>query len=288
MTSTLQQQQQQSSQDEFNLPQTSDMIEDRDLKFISDYLKESDKDALRQHVFKVWSDCITTAHAYRCIKSLSFLYPKIHRHYIYEKEIAQSSAKSSLQFLDLGCCFATDTRQLVRDGVPPSNIVAIDVVPDYWQFGTKLYKDADTLGVESRFGNTISDQSFASDLNNTRDYVWTGLVLHVLTKQDVEGLLRRVYGFLKSGGTYFGTCVGSEVEQVWIPNTSSSPRYLHSDVSLTALLTTLGFKDVKVQSYDSKELQMSLRQQNAAQTQILEWKADGNIQKRILVFSAKK
>ncbi len=33
---------------------------------------------------------------------------------------------------DVGCCFGQESRKLIRDGFPEANIVASDIIADYW------------------------------------------------------------------------------------------------------------------------------------------------------------
>jgi hypothetical protein len=78
-------------------------------------------------------------------------------------------------------------------------------------------------------------------------HVWTGLVLHVLSEAGVESLVRSVFAMLRPGGTYFGTCAGSESPTVWQPEFAGrSPGFLHTGASLKALLESIGYEDVVV------------------------------------------
>ncbi len=42
-----------------------------------------------------------------------------------------------------------DTRKLQLDGWKPQQIVAVDIVEDYWIFGLRLCKDKETLPVKN-------------------------------------------------------------------------------------------------------------------------------------------
>jgi len=155
-------------------------------------------------------------------------------------------SNSKARYLDLGCCFATDTRQVMMDGWNPKNLFAVDIVDDYWKFGLNLFKDAETLPIESRFGNVITDEKLCKDIGQF-NVIWTGQVLHVLNQSDVEQLIRRIFSLLESGGIYFGTCVCADTPGEWKPSPTIPVRYLHSLESLKALLTDIGFVNVEIQ-----------------------------------------
>jgi len=224
-------------------------ITDEDLQFISKYLKITDSEILRDHVFKIWSECTASVWAYQCIKRLAFLRPRMTEHWYFQTILSLKESKPNAKFLDLGCCFATDTRNLALEGWNPENIKAVYVVEDYWKFGLSLFKDADTIKIQAEFGNVIADDSFAKSIG-TFDVVWTGAVLHVLNKSDCEEFLRKIFSFLIPGGIYFGTCAGSTEETEWIPDPKIPKRYLHSSESLEKLLKETGFEEVEVKTHE--------------------------------------
>lgn len=43
-----------------------------------------------------------------------------------------SARSHGLKLQDIGCCFGQDTRQLTEDGWKPEQVIALDLVPDYW------------------------------------------------------------------------------------------------------------------------------------------------------------
>jgi hypothetical protein len=48
--------------------------------------------------------------------------------------------------LDLGCCFGHDARQLLKDGVQPTQIVACDLLPELLDLGFKMFGDEKDKG----------------------------------------------------------------------------------------------------------------------------------------------
>ncbi len=131
-------------------PPSKQDITDDDLQFLSKYLGVTDLEQLRDHVFKIWTECTASVWAYRCIRGLAFLKPRMIRHFFYSEALQLGTTNPQARFLDLGCCFGTDTRKLILDGWNKSNLEAVDVVNDYWNFGLNLFKDQHTLAVKVR------------------------------------------------------------------------------------------------------------------------------------------
>jgi len=234
--------------------QYSREIDDKSLSFLSEYTKNPNLAQLREHVLKVKENLAASFHVYRCIDRNMFLFPRILRHTTYEQAKAtwQSHYQRSVPFkiADVGCCFGTDTRQLLHDGVHPQDIYAIDVHDGYWEFGLQLFGDKDALKVNTLFTD-VSVPDFGekhSDLNNKFNYVYTGAVLHVFAKDEAEQFVRNIYNMLVYGGTYFGSAgVAVEPTQTTVPTPKKDKhRYLHSPESVEALLKEVGFVNVKV------------------------------------------
>lgn len=53
--------------------------------------------------------------------------------------------KHGENFLDLGCCFGQEIRQLVFDGAPSANTYGSDLWSDFLSIGYELFKDKDRL-----------------------------------------------------------------------------------------------------------------------------------------------
>ncbi|KAJ1552920.1 hypothetical protein HK096_009935 [Nowakowskiella sp. JEL0078] len=224
-----------------------------DLTFLATYLKTSDAEALQKHVNHIWSAARASLHVYRCIDRGAFLYPRLPNHESYATVLlaALSSGNPLPRIADIGCCFGADVRRLLLDGHPPENITAIDLHDGYWKLGHQLFKDEAPL-VDSFF----ADMAVEVDSNGGPytqfigkfDVVYSIAVLHVLSQRQSENLIKRVYGMLAPGGTYFGNCVGNKEAQDWAktPNGGLESRFLQSKKSLTEILTRLGFVNVKV------------------------------------------
>jgi len=61
---------------EIEKPPSRDDIKDDALQFLSTYLGMSDLEKLRDHVFKIWTDCTGSVWAFQCIRRLMFFISK--------------------------------------------------------------------------------------------------------------------------------------------------------------------------------------------------------------------
>ena len=66
------------------------------------------------------------------------------------------------------------------------------------------------------------------------DFIWAGLVLHVLSKEDCNRFLSNACSLLKRGGSFYGVCAGQKEagEFVATPD-GKARRFLHSKVILS-------------------------------------------------------
>jgi len=237
---------------------------------------EEEEDAVsrrREHVLQLWERCLAEASVmYRCVRELWFLQPKINLHFHYAEVLSTPKADPHARFMDLGCCFGTDTRRVITDGWKEESVVPVDVIPDFWNFGLQLYQDDALLRTKVQFGDLTCDDKLEHSLSEGGlfAHVWTGLVLHVLDQAKAEALLRSVFRLLRPGGTYFGTCVGSgEHPTIWSPAPDRSPGFLHTSSSLSHLLAAIGFEEVTVLEDDTRQ-------------------GDNSDTKKILTFKARK
>lgn len=176
-----------------------------------------------------------------------FLTPRITRHPTYPTLLSTITPKSRI--LDIGCCYGTDIRALILDGVKPSKITAADLLSGYWELGLKLFSDSsrikDVRTVWGDFASTDGVELEKHGLKHSNAFVSAQLVLHVFSKEQCEAFVKKVWDCLSSGGWFFGMCVGSVVEGPW-KRQGGGKRWLHSKESLSSLLREIGFQDIDV------------------------------------------
>ncbi|KAJ6133749.1 hypothetical protein N7523_000071 [Penicillium sp. IBT 18751x] len=85
------------------------------------------------------------ANAYPCIGNYRFLNLTLLTHPLYKSIISKLQSDSSAIYLDLGCCFGQDLRQLVLDGVPSSQLVGLDIKGPLMDLGYELFLDREKL-----------------------------------------------------------------------------------------------------------------------------------------------
>lgn len=114
------------------------------------------------------------ANPYPCIGHYRFLNLTLLTHPHYQQIIAKLKSKPSARYLDLGCCFGQDLRQLVHDGIPSSQLIGLDIERPLMDLGYELFRDKETL--ESKF--------LVADIfkGESQGEPWTGLVA---TRADV-------------------------------------------------------------------------------------------------------
>lgn len=228
-------------------------ITDSALAFLSQYTKSNNLRELKEHVLRLKDDLQSKQlHVYKCIEFNMFLFPRIARHkdYDFVKKNFRShyESNSSFKIADVGCCFGTDTRQLIVDGCRQEDIYSIDVHDGYWKFGLDLFRDTDTLKVNTLFTDCARKDLLTDypDLSAKFNIIYTGAVLHVFAEDEVEMFLKNIYDMTAAGGTYIGSCgVGSDPVQTQVPTPKKDKmRYIHSTASLKLLLEKIGFVDV--------------------------------------------
>ncbi|KAK7534666.1 hypothetical protein BKA81DRAFT_409822 [Phyllosticta paracitricarpa] len=148
-----------------------------------------------------------------------FPYPCVGKWKFLECGISSSAAypeilervKNGQKYLEAGCAFGQDLRRLIKDGAPPSNLVATDLSDDFWQVGYSLFKDESRLGV--RF--IAADVTAASSpltmpppdgIAGTIDIIHASFYFHLFTRAEqlkvgerLVNVLRPVPGALMVG-----------------------------------------------------------------------------------------
>lgn len=233
-----------------------ELVKRVDLTFYKQYTRQSDENNIRNHVHQIWETCVKDSvkyPVYKCVRELMFLQPRISSHKRYAELVSESTDKNTKRVLEIGACFGTDTRKLVLEGILPENIVSVDVVDPYWHAGLDLFMDTHTLSVHYLVGDIIVDHKFADAVSDTLsrsdgrgfDIVWSGFVFHVLDRTAQEGLVKRVFSLMESGGWYFGTCVGN-TEGSRIIDQDGYKRFINSADTCKELLEAVGFGEVEV------------------------------------------
>ncbi|KAJ3253295.1 hypothetical protein HDU77_004647 [Chytriomyces hyalinus] len=203
-------------------------------------------------------------HVYKCIQEKMFATPRVNLHPLY-KDIQARFKQSDFTILELGCCYGTDARFMLSDGLQEHQLTVSDLVDPYFRIGnTVLYEGCSNLErVDAVFGDLAVPVSEGDVVTVNRwesrfSAVSAQAILHVLSEKQVSDFLVQIHRVLKRDGVLFGSCVGSlgGGPKPWgvIPTKGLDrdvgvvpSRILHDCDSLRALLESVGFVNVKVE-----------------------------------------
>ncbi|KAK5635843.1 hypothetical protein RRF57_011556 [Xylaria bambusicola] len=151
------------------------------------------------------------ANPYPCIGLYRFTNLTLVTHPLYQT-IVDRLKRPNATYLDIGCCFGQDIRQLVYDGVPSEHLVGLDIEQPLIELGYELFLDRQKL--KSQF--TIADV-----FKGSRQEIWATLqgrgidVLHCSAffhlfplEQQLEAA-REIVSLMKVGGVIVGRQSGS-------------------------------------------------------------------------------
>lgn len=234
-------------------------LTDEDIDFLCQWTNNIfDKTFLKDHVVKVHEEIRQREHVYRCISAFSYLTPKCRLHPKYQECIELLLQDRNARILDLGTCFGQEVRGLIQSGVDPSQITASDLLPNYWNAGKDLFLDnmeevANLRGLnqtQTLFGDwatPITCGDITDNLENYFDVIICWAVFHVLSKEQVDFMIRRIFRVLKPGGILIGSCRGARESKEWVKTPDSlSRRYLHNASSLAKAFESAGFLKEKI------------------------------------------
>jgi len=172
-------------------------------------------------------------HPFPCIKAFSFVGFRVTHFPIYKHIHKLRCERPDAIYLDVGCCVGNDMRKVVKDGFPAENVVATDIMQDFWDLGHKLYKSTpesypvkfiagdifDSAHLEltevksSMMSSPPPSLQSLTSLNPLRGHVsviCASSFFHLFDENKQLDLARRLAGLLdpRPGSTIFGSHVG--------------------------------------------------------------------------------
>jgi len=160
-----------------------------------------------------------------------------------------------------------EIRKLILDGVPPHNITIIDIHDQYWNYGKRLFLDAEFINhnqLRTIFADLSKDSSMLVDIHdlatNQYQYALLMAVVDCLSENEVIVFLRNTFQLLKSDSKakLIGWTVGKDTEgsttttlQDGCASNIKTPkgdalRFLHTTKSLQHLLIEIGFVNITI------------------------------------------
>ncbi|KAI8815791.1 uncharacterized protein EV422DRAFT_548393 [Fimicolochytrium jonesii] len=214
-----------------------------------------DDATLKQRVALTLELTYDELHVFKCIQSMMFLEPRITQHSAYPailsglRESSDASGRKP-RLLDVGCCYGTDVRSFLLEGVSASQLTVTDLDPGYWRVGQKaLFVDEQNVkDVATTWGDlSLGVESISApppeglpSWKSSHKYVAASAVIHTLSKTQGTGLIRTVYDILETGGLFVGTTGASTQEGAW----HNGGRWLHDEKSLAREFEAAGFKNI--------------------------------------------
>ncbi|KAJ3567043.1 hypothetical protein NPX13_g6912 [Xylaria arbuscula] len=158
---------------------------------------------IREHGFK--------ANPYPCIGLYRFTNLTLITHPLYPT-IVDRLKRSNTTYLDIGCCFGQDLRQLVYDGVPSEHLIGIDIEQPLIELGYRLFLDRQKLNSQFIIADVFkgSSQGTWADLQARGiDVLHCSAFFHLFPlEQQLEAAIE-IVSLMKVGGVIVGRQSGS-------------------------------------------------------------------------------
>jgi hypothetical protein len=153
-----------------------------------------------------------------------------------------SRLKSGQRYLDLGCCFGQEIRQLVFDGVPSENLYASDVCLDFWNLGYELFLDKDKLKATFIPGDVFDPESALKQLDGKVDILHAASFFHLFGYEQQVEVAKRVVKLLRPvpGSLILGRQVGSAKPGVMVRPQSGRTMFRHDERTWTEMWEKVG------------------------------------------------
>jgi SAM-dependent methyltransferase len=116
------------------------------------------------------------------------------------------------KFLDLGCCFGQEIRQLVLDGAPSANTYGSDLWGDFLTISYELFKDKDRLQTTFVAADIFDDASPLTELAGRMNIIHAAAFFHLFGLEDQERIGVRIVQLLapQPGSLIIGRQTGGE------------------------------------------------------------------------------
>lgn len=167
----------------------------------------------------------------------------LHAHPRYDT-IVERLKSPGATYLDVGCCFGQDLRQLVLDGVPSQNLVGLDIEGALMEHGYELFLDRQTL--QSRFVvadvfKGASQGKVWADLEQSGfDVLHCSAFFHLFPLEDQTSAAKQIARLVKKGGVIVGRQMGSTKPGDVAAIKEGSSSYRHNVETFDALWREAG------------------------------------------------
>ncbi|KAI2462846.1 hypothetical protein F4781DRAFT_418831 [Annulohypoxylon bovei var. microspora] len=150
---------------------------------------------------------------YPCIGLYRFTSLTLLSHPLYDTILERLKAAANATYLDIGCCFGQDLRQLVQDGVPSERLVGLDIEETLMELGHDFFLDRKTLKsqfvVADVFKGAAQGKVWTDLEERGIDVLHCSAFLHLFTLQDQITAAKQIARLVKKGGIIVGRQVGT-------------------------------------------------------------------------------
>ena len=125
------------------------------------------------------------------------------------KDILQR-IKDGAYFLDLGCCFGQEMRQLMLDGAPSENLCGADLQPEFFGLGYELFQDKGFCKSKFIATDIFQPVSEFTALYGTVEVVYTASFFHLFDRPEQLLIAKQMASLLskKSDSMILGRHIG--------------------------------------------------------------------------------
>lgn len=153
-----------------------------------------------------------SSNPYPCIGLYRFLNLTLLSHPLYDT-ILQRLQPLGTTYLDLGCCFGQDLRQLVQDGIPSERLIGLDIEGPLMEHGYDLFLDRATLQSKFIVADVFKGAAQGKDWTDLEergiDVLHCSALLHLFPLEKQIAAAKKIAKLMKKGGMIVGRQSGS-------------------------------------------------------------------------------
>ncbi len=140
---------------------------------------------------------------YPCIRLSRFTILTLRTHPLYNTILERLKSPNST-YLDVGCCFGQDLRQLVLDGVPSQNLTGLDIEGALMEYGYELFLDRQKLQssfvVADIFKGASQGKVWMDLQQGGIDVLHCSAFFHLFSLEDQIVAAKQIAKLVKKGG----------------------------------------------------------------------------------------
>ncbi|MCJ1474295.1 hypothetical protein MMC13_002953 [Lambiella insularis] len=196
-------------------------------------------DRIVPHVLRLRSKAFDVC-PYPCIGQFKFLILTLSSHPLYAEIVTRM--KQGHTFLDFGCCFGQDLRQLVADGAPSENTYGIDIEGPLIDIGYELFVDREKLRTTFIVGDAYDPKVNWEAVNGKINIINASAFFHLFPwpKQVEACCLLVKFGRPQPGTVIIGRQMGSLTPAEFPSLIEGTTGFRHDPETLAKLWNEVG------------------------------------------------